>query len=838
MRRILFIILFTVVGIIGIMAIIPLFFKGSISEKIKTEINKQIEGKVDFSEFHLSLFNKFPKVEMQVVCFSIVGVGDFQNDTLVSVESVTGAITFVELFKKKELKINSLRASNTKVLLKTIEGGAANWDIVTAGKPEAKNQADTTENQGGGMKIMLNDLELSGFNLKYVDVPSAMIFQIKNSTLQSKGEITGSLMNFDIDAAVEELIFDYEGSNYISNTSLRANSKMLFDSDQMSFTFSEGKVWLNDLMLNLSGSFAMPSDSMYFDLDLSNESKDFKALLAMVPADYQSYLEKVQTDGTATIAGSFKGWYYDENYPALQLKAEIANGTFKYTGLPEQIDQISLNASINKPQGDLDKLVIDVSKASASLRGTPVNMQLKITTPMSDPTYWAKLQGEVDFNVLNKAVPMEGIDLKGKLSADMALEGRQSDVDKSAYDKFKSNGKISLENFTYSSQQLKQPVNIKSGLISITTPRIEVRSLNGNIGQSHFLLAGYLSGYIPYFLKNEILKGELSLSSDFVNLTELATIQNQVTIQKADSAVIQNSTVEADSILAFQVPERMDLKFRSAIKRAVFDRMELSHINGLIAIRDQTVELTNLDMEMLQGKLTVNGSYTGNEQLRPDFDFKLDVESFDVQSAYQSLSMMRRYLPIAARSQGKISTGFRMKGTMNEKLELIGTSLDGDGLFNTRQLAVIDNPTFSQLKGIIKSEKLRNVKVDDFTARFTIEKGNLIVKPFQTKIADQEATIQGKVSVKSELDFALDFKLNREDLGDDINKGLDLIPGSQNIKKVDVGVKIAGPLKKPEVSVDLDAARKQIMDEVKKAGAQEIQDKVKKLGNELKKIFK
>lgn len=838
MRRIFFIILFSIVAIIGIMAIVPLFFKGSISEKIKTEINKQIEGKVDFTEFHLSLFNKFPKVEIQIVGFSIAGIGDFQNDTLVSVESITGAITLSELFKNKELKITSLTANNTNVLLKSIEGGAANWDIVPAGKPEVKIQENVDENQSAGLKIMLDDLELTGLNLKYEDVPSEMIFQIKNTSLQSKGEISGNLMNFDLNAAVEEMIFDYAGTNYISNTSLRANSKMLFDSDKMSFTFDEGKVWLNELMLNLEGSFAMPSDSMYFDLNLSNDSKDFKALLALVPADYQSYLEKVQTDGIATIAGNFKGWYYGENYPALQLKAEIANGTFKYTDLLEQIDQISLNASISKPQGDFDALVIDVSKASASLRGTPVNMQLKITTPMSDPSYWAKMQGEVDFSVLSKAIPMEGVNLQGKLSADMALEGRQSDVDKSAYEKFKSNGKISLENFSYSSAELKQPVNIKSGLVSITTPRIDVKDLNGNIGQTNFSLVGYLSGYIPYFLKNEILKGELNLNSDFVNLTELATIQNQVTIQKADSAVIQNSAVEADSILAFQVPERMDLKFRSAIKRAVFDRMELNQINGLIAIHGQTVELTNLDMEMLQGKLTVNGSYTGNEQLRPDFDFKLNVESFDVQSAYQSLSMMRRYLPIAARSQGKISTGFGLKGKMNEKLELIGPSLDGNGLFSTRQLMVIDNPTFSQLKGIIKSEKLKNVKVDDFTASFNIEKGNLIVKPFQTKIADQETSIQGKVSVKSELDFALDFKLNREDLGGDINKGLDLIPGSQNIKKVDVGVKITGPLKKPEVSVDLDAARKQIMDEVKKAGAQEIQDKVKKLGNELKKLFK
>ncbi len=838
MRRVSFIILFVLVGLIGVMAILPLFFKNSISDQLKIAINKQIEGTVDFSEFHISLFNKFPKVELQVVGLSIAGTGDFQHDTLVSVGSVSGAITLSELFRKKELKITSLNIRDTDVLLKTIEGGAANWDIVPSPGTEEAVEEPESDTSGKGIKIMFDDLELSGLNLKYLDESSDMLFILKNSSTHTRGEISGSEMNFDIEAQVGELIFEYGSVRYISNTKLRLASQLLFNSEKMDFTFSDGNIWLNDLLLKLEGSFAIPSDSMYFDLNLNNDSKDFKGLLALVPAAYESYLEKVQADGSATISGNFKGWYYGEDYPALQLNLEVADGTFKYTGMPEQIDHIRVSTQISKPQGDFDKLVIDVPKASASLKGIPVNLQMKITTPVSDPAYAARLQGDVNFNMLNKAVPMEGVDIQGELSADIAVEGRQSDVDKSAYDKFKSNGKLSLENFVYRSEALKEPVNIQSGVVSVTTPKIEVKSLKGNIGQSHFSLTGYLSDYLPYFLRDKVLKGEFILKSNFADLTELAAIQNQVATQKADSAIVQQTTVEADSILAFEVPARMNLKFRSAIKKAVYDRMELSQVNGLIAIHDQTLELGNLDMEMLQGKLTVTGSYKGNEQLRPDFDFNLDAADFDVQSAYQSLSMVRRYLPIAARSQGKISTEFSMKGKMNEKMELIGPSLNGNGVFSTHQLKVVDDPTLSQLKGIIKSEKLKKVKVDDFTARFNIENGNLIVEPFYTTIAGQETTVQGKLSVQSELDFLLDFKLNRSDLGDDINKVFDFIPGSQNIQKVDTGVKITGPVKSPKVSVDLDNARKQIMEEVKKAGTKEVKDKVKKIGNELKKLFR
>ena len=64
------------------------------------------------------------------------------------------------------------------------------------------------------------------------------------------------------------------------------------------------------------------------------------------------------------------------------------------------------------------------------------------------------------------------------------------------------------------------------------------------------------------------------------------------------------------------------------------------------------------------------------------------------------------------------------------------------------------------------------------------------------------------------------------------------LPGSDNIKIIDATVLVKGNLKKPDVSLDLSKARKQIEAEVKKSTQQEIEKSVKKLGNELKKLFK
>ncbi|MDD4189954.1 MAG: AsmA-like C-terminal region-containing protein, partial [Mangrovibacterium sp.] len=200
-------------------------------------------------------------------------------------------------------------------------------------------------------------------------------------------------------------------------------------------------------------------------------------------------------------------------------------------------------------------------------------------------------------------------------------------------------------------------------------------------------------------------------------------------------------------------------------------------------------------------------------------------------------TIMQRYLPIAARSQGEVSTQINFKGQFDEKLRMIPASLNGKGLFNTQSLRIVDAPVFEQFKGIIKTETLKNIKVDDFTAHFNMENGNINMTPFQTKIANQEVSVSGALSVERILDMKMDFKVDRENLGGDLNKALGILPGSENIRIIDASVFIKGDIKNPKVSADLSQARKQIEQELKRSTKESLEKSVKKIGDELKKLF-
>lgn len=838
MKRKLIIVGAIVVFIFATLAVLPYLYKDKLLAKVKTTLNNQINAKIDFADFKLSLFAQFPKVEMELQHLSLIGINEFAGDTIFSAASISTNISMMEMIRGKGLELNTLIVKDPKVNLIASKTGTVNWDIAKV--PEGPATATESQPETGEVfKIKLSDIRVSNLNLLYNDLAMPMKVWVKNANMNSSGDVSGSLTSLDMVADAGEFIFEYDSVKYISKTKLKAETRLEFDTDKMNFKFDQGKLWINNLPLAVNGSFAMPSDSMFFDLGFQSEKSDFATILALVPADYQKYLEKAQINGSAEFKGSVKGLYYNEIYPAIDILLAASKASFKYQDLPESVQNIEVLAQITKPEGDLNLLKVNIEKAHASIKNNPIDLQLALSDLMTDPNINASFSGTVDFATLKQAIPIDSLDITGVMKAQMHLEGRMSSIENKEYEKFQSSGEASVKNFRIESNQLTMPVEISEGQIKATTKQISVSQFDGKIGQSDFSLKGEVSNYLAYAFKNDVLKGDFSLKSAYLNFSELSNI-----MKSADSPVPAQTEAKTapvattDSVVAFQVPDKLDLTFQSVIQKAIYDKMPINNIIGLVRIKDQHMELTNLNMDMLKGKVAVNGSYANAPDKKPVFDFKLKMESIDLPTAYQSLSTFQHYLPIAAKSQGNFTTELGLSGKMNEKMNIIPVSMNGLGIFNTKNLMIVDSPVFDQIRGIIKKEKLKNVKIDDFTAKFQFENGQLKLNPFKTNIADQQATIYGNLSAAREINLNMDFVVNRDDLGADINKGLGILPGSQNIKMIDASVILKGSLTKPEVSLDLSKARAQIEQEVKKASVEEIKGSVKKIGDELKKLFK
>ncbi len=831
MKRIIIILLIIVLVIVGALVAIPVFFKQNLLEYAKRTLNKELNAKVELADLKISLFRDFPKASVDLKDMLITGTGAFANDTLLSIPSLRTTIDLSSLFNPSNMEVESIVVDQAFINLLVNESGAANWDLVPAGDAPSEPKAETTSEDD--FQLKLDKIEILHSDLKYTDKSLNMNLALSDVNLDISGEMYGQGTSLETGGNVGDLSLQYGGIQYISKTTLNVKTLLDVNFETMTFTIAENELMVNRLPLELGGSLQMPSDTVFFDMQLNAKSSGFENFLALVPPVYESYMKDIHAQGNADIKGTLTGFYYGEDYPEFSLNMNIQNGNLRYADMPEEIKNIRAAVDISKPQGDLDLTKINVNEAHAEIRQNPVDFTLAISTPVSDPYFDGALKGKVDLSHLKNALPMDSVNMSGVINADLMARGSYSDVEAERYDKIRSNGTVLLQNFVYETPELTQPVLVPKGNLSFSPDKILLSEFLMQLGESDFRLSGTVSNYLNYFLKEGVLNANLQLNSKRVNLNELLRLQVEDAAVAETKPAAQNTTEEEENVLAFSVPERVDVTFRSDIDNAVFNRIPIRNINGVIKAADQKLTLQNLTMDMLEGRMNLNGSYKNTPENKPLFDFGFDINSFDIPTMFRTLAGFKNMIPGAGNSTGKLNSKFALKGQLGEKLSLIPASANGTGTFSTQNLEIVNSPVFNQLSGIIKKEKLKDIRVADFVANLNVENGNLLLKPFKTKVMGQETTVAGTLNVENLIDLRLDFNVEREAFGPDIQKILAVIPGNEKIKMLPAGVVINGPVGNPKVSPDLSKTTKAVADATK----DDMKNSLDKLGKGILKLF-
>ena len=839
MRKSIIIIAIVVVVLAGIFIAVPVFFKPALVEGIKTALNRQFNAEIKFEKSDISLFRNFPGVTLELHKLVIKGKEEFENDSLLAIENFRARMNLFSLFKKNEGKIDEISLIQPTLNLIVGKTGNVNWDITANSEQESEVKVKSvSETEVEPFSLQLEKIKITDAKLVYLDREINLIQVFNGVDMDVKGKMYGASTELVAEGKAENYSVDYNGVKYISNITLETKSLLNIDYEKMVIFIIESELLVNRLPMQVNGSIQIPSDSTYFDLTLKAKDSGFENFLALVPPEYEKYLAKIKTSGSGCVSGTVKGLYFDEIYPAVDFKIEVVNGNLKYADLPEEIKNIKAEISVKKPQGNLDLTEVRIKNAHVEIKNNPVDLTLLLKNLYSDPYFDGAFVGMINFDQLRNALPLDSVNVSGTIDANLFARGNYSSIEKEEYDKIKSDGIILLDNFLYDSPHLTQKILVQEGKLDFSLQSVNFSQLNVKVGQSDFKLSGKVYNYLNYFLKDGVLQGDLQLVSSFVNLNELLRLQkkqekNKIENMNSADAQVNSPVSGSPEKLVFDVPQSIDFIFRSDIEKAVFDKLPISNIKGTITARCGKLILNGLDMNMLDGELKLSGSYENTIQNQPFVDFGLDVNKFDIPAAYQSLTGFRKMMPVAGQSQGKISTVLKMKGQLTPDFKIIPASVDGNGLLITENLRIVDSPVFKQLKGILLPEKLKNVEIDDFTGNFIIKNGNIDLKPFKTKVAGQETTVFGNLSAENLLNMKLDFKVNRDVFGNDIQNILSVIPGNKKIDMLPAGVIITGPVGNPEVKLELDEARKIVTN----AAKSELQNSLDQIGKGLKKLF-
>lgn len=774
---------------------IPFLFKDKIITKAKEEISSQVNAKVDFKDIDLSLLKNirnFPNIALGIEDLRIIGIAPFDGDTLLTIGNIKASLDLMSVINGEQYKIEQVELSNAALNAIINKNGIANWNIL---KPsENKNKVSKP------FALALNKLMLDNINLYYDDLKGGTTLKAEHLNHTGKGDFSSSILDYESTTNIEKLSVSQGIVGYLKDIKLSFESKLNINQKQKKYAFKDNKLSLNDLGLLLNG-FVQITDSTKTDMDISlkADKTTFKSLLSLIPAIYTKDFDEIKSSGNIELVGFAKGSLQNNSYPQFGVDLKVDNGKFQYPKLPTAVTDVFIDAHINNPGGSLDNTLVDIPDLRLRMANEPIVAKLNVATPVSDPNIDVAAKGKINLADVQKFYPLKDVQkLSGIANLDVSIKAKKSDVDAKRYQNIYAAGNIIANGIEYASKDVPKPVSIPNLLLNFSPQYVDITQCKATIGNSDFDIKGKLENVLAYVLsKDAKITGIATIVSNKIDANEFLP----------DSASAKKSNAQKAKEVV-RLPKNVDFTGTASIGELLYDQLSIKNLNGNINLKDEQLNLNNLQGNLLGGSITASGFYNTKTDI-PTASLIYNIKDFDIQQVYQFVKTAKQTAPIMKFITGAFLSNMNMKMSLNPDLSPDLKTLDGTAGFKMPLANISGVPALQQIVAQTKLKQLENIKIENLDVKTTVSNGRILVAPFETKVNNLKMVISGSQGIADQsMDYTAAIDVPWKELGQATSFAQGLlaknpIPRLNGMvpEVIRINLKIGGTFNKPIVSI-------------------------------------
>ncbi len=433
MKKLIIGILIVLLLLLSAVLILPVVFKEDIKAAIHAQISENVRAKVYFDQeqFSLSLLRAFPYLQVRMGEFGIIGKDAFAGDTLLHVKTFALDLNLPSIISGNAIVLEGISLDRPKLYIKVTKEGKANYDIFGSETTETSEASTLAAPSDEQLLIQLKSWNMTNARIIYDDEQLATYLALNGLNQSGSGDLT--LDNYDLvtTSTAQAITFIFEETAYLKDNTLAADIKINIDMPSWTFTFRENDIKINDFSLEGEGYFKMPEQGYEMDIAFHAKENDFKNILSLVPDEFLTDYESIKTAGNITFEGWVKGIYDDTKnvFPGYKINLQIKNGMFQYPELPDAVNGVQINMTIDGSEGIIDNTVIDIRQFAMQLGTHPIEGKLRVAG-LTNYQVDADIKMKIDLSTLPQMLRMDSLALKGVFELDAKASGVYSESKK------------------------------------------------------------------------------------------------------------------------------------------------------------------------------------------------------------------------------------------------------------------------------------------------------------------------------------------------------------------------------------------------------------------------
>lgn len=479
-------------------------YKDKIKKQLLEQANQQVNATIQIEDISLSFIKSFPKIQVELNELKIIGINEFQKDTLANIKEVDLSISLWDYIQSNTIQINSLSIDQAKIHVKVLPNGKANWDIT---KPATETKSTS---KSKAMVLRLESYQIENSDLTYTDQSRNFFTHLKGFQHNGSGNFKGDVFTLNSNTEVEHWDLEFLGKPLLSDVKASLEAPISMNFKKMEFEFSENTLLLNELPIHFSYTLAMPDSTMDMNLSFATEKATLKNFLSLIPSLYAKNFDKLEANGDAKLSGELKGQLSNTHIPGFDIKLNIQNGAFAYQGKAEKIHQLQLNFEASNTMGKIAQTALKLQPFNFKINQETVESNFFIQNPTGDAAIKGNIKAAIQLKDIAQLFPKEGMSYAGNMDANIQFNGKLSEL-KSG--KGKVTGRATIKNFDgkYEDKTIQIPF-IES---SFSANNLKLKT-KFNYLETPFDINGRLENIFGFVLKAEPLTSKIK-----VNVKEL-----------------------------------------------------------------------------------------------------------------------------------------------------------------------------------------------------------------------------------------------------------------------------------------------------------------------------
>ena len=254
---------------------------------------------------------------------------------------------------------------------------------------------------------------------------------------------------------------------------------------------------------------------------------------------------------------------------------------------------------------------------------------------------------------------------------------------------------LQLSNANANIPDVEYALELPSLNIDFNPKKAVLKKANLKFGQSDINLTGTVTGIESYIHNKGLLKGNLDLVANYLNLNELIAVVDG--FGAPDSLLEQAEVLEQQNNSSpFIVPFGMDVNMKTTIQKALFEESEFRNIAGRVYVKDGVLVLEEMGFTNDAARMQLTAMYRTPRMNHLFLGFDFHLLDIKIDKLIAMIPEVDTILPMLKSFSGNAEFHFAAETYLKSNYDIKFSTLRGAAAINGHDLVVLDNETYKK----------------------------------------------------------------------------------------------------------------------------------------------